>query len=54
MAAATLCADRRSAQSGRPTLVFVCDEQSEACKTWRSQWEPLFAASPAYKKIDAA
>jgi hypothetical protein len=41
-----------AAQSARPALVLVCHDQSEACKTWRSQWEPLFAASPAYKMID--
>ena len=39
-------------QSARPALVLVCHDQSEACKTWRSQWQPLFAASPAYKMID--
>ena len=39
------------AQSGRLTLIYACDAQSEPCKTWQSQWEPIFAASPAYQKI---
>lgn len=55
MAAAVLCAsavEAQSTQSTRPALVLVCHDQSEACKTWRSQWQPLFAASPAYKMID--
>jgi hypothetical protein len=38
--------------SARPALVLVCHDQSESCKTWRSQWQPMFAASPAYKMID--
>ena len=28
------------------------DPASEECKTWCSQWEPLFAGTPAYKKVD--
>ena len=40
------------AQAGRPMLVFVGDQTSEACKVWRTQWEPLFIASPVYKKLD--
>jgi hypothetical protein len=39
-------------QAGRPMLVFVGDQTSEACKVWRTQWEPLFLASAAYKKLD--
>ena len=58
MAAAMLCVPVVEAQtptatqSARPALILVCHDQSEACKTWRSQWQPLFAASPAYKMID--
>ena len=33
-------------------LVFVGDQTSEDCKVWRTQWEPLFVASPVYKKLD--
>lgn len=33
-------------------LVFVGDQTSEDCKVWRAQWEPLFVASPVYKKLD--
>ncbi len=40
------------AQAGRPMLVFVGDQASAACKTWRTQWEPLFVASEAYKRLD--
>ena len=50
-AAATL-AGAAEAQAGRPMLVFVGDETSEDCKVWRTQWEPLFVASPVYKKLD--
>ena len=41
-----------AAQTGRPLLVLVSDDTSPACKVWRTQWEPLFLASPAYKKLD--
>ena len=41
-----------TAQAGRPMLVFVGDQTSEDCKVWRTQWEPLFVASAAYKKLD--
>ena len=41
-----------AAKSARPVLVLVCHDQSEPCKTWRSQWQPLFAGSPASKMID--
>ena len=50
-AAATL-AGAAEAQAGRPMLVFVGDQTSEDCKVWRTQWEPLFVASPVYKKLD--
>ncbi len=57
MAAAVLCvpvveAQTPAAKTARPVLVLVCHDQSEACKTWRSQWQPLFAGSPASKMID--
>jgi len=55
--AMTVCASiveaqTAATQSARAALVLVCHDQSESCKTWRSQWQPLFAASPAYKMID--
>lgn len=34
-----------ASQSAHPLLVLACHEQSEPCKTWRSQWQPLFAPS---------
>jgi len=40
------------AQSGRPMVVFLGDQVSGECKTWRAQWEPLFVASDGYKKLD--
>src|SRR5882724_5872279 len=52
VAAAAGLAPMASAQSGRPVLIFACDDASEPCKVWRSQWQPMFAASPAYKMID--
>ncbi len=58
MAAAVLCVSTLQAQTpaatqaARPALILVCHDQSEACKTWRSQWQPLFASTPAYKMID--
>ena len=50
--AAALLARAAEAQAGRPMLVFVGDQTSEACKVWQSQWEPLFVASAAYRKLD--
>ena len=57
MAAALVCAPVVGAQTpaangAKPVLIMVCHDQSEDCRTWRSQWQPLFAASPAYKMID--
>lgn len=57
VAAAVLCvaaveAQTPAAKSARPVLVLVCHDQSDPCKTWRSQWQPLFAGSPAAKMID--
>ena len=40
------------AQSSRPMVVFLGDQASAECKTWRTQWEPLFTASDGYKKLD--
>src|SRR5437764_2729537 len=40
------------AQSVRPMVVFLGDQASAECKTWRAQWEPLFVASNGYKKLD--
>lgn len=52
-AAAMPAATREAvAQTARPLLVFVGDQTSEACKIWRTHWEPLFLASAAYKKLD--
>ena len=39
------------AQSGPITLLYACDLQSEPCRTWTSQWEPIFRASPAAKQV---
>ena len=39
-------------QSAKTVLILVCNDASEACKTWHKQWEPLFVATPAYKMID--
>jgi hypothetical protein len=33
-------------------VVFLGDQTSAECKTWRAQWEPLFVASDGYKKLD--
>ncbi len=52
MPAATGVAGMAEAQAGRPMLVLASDDTSPACKVWRTQWEPLFLASAAYKKLD--
>jgi hypothetical protein len=52
MATAAPLAPMAGAQSGRPVLILACDAASEPCKKWRSQWQPMFAATPAYKMID--
>ena len=42
-----------SAQAaGKPILIFAGDETSEACKVWRTQWEPLFKQAPVFQKVD--
>ena len=38
--------------STKPMLIFAGDETSEACKVWRTQWEPMFKQSPAFQKLD--
>jgi len=40
------------AQTARPMVVFLGDQTSVECRTWRSQWEPLFVQSDGYKKLD--
>jgi hypothetical protein len=40
------------AQGARPLVVFLGDQASAECRSWRSQWEPLFVSSPGYKKLD--
>ena len=52
MAATSFAARLAAAQAGRPMLVFVGDQTSEDCKVWRTQWEPIFVASPVYQKLD--
>jgi len=52
LVAALFCiAPPAGAQTGRLTLLYVCDRQSEPCKTWEKQWEPIFVASPAAGKV---
>lgn len=52
-AAATPAGAQGGAAAGaKPVLVYACDVQSEPCKVWQRQWQPLFASSPAYKMID--
>jgi len=36
----------------KPMLIFAGDETSQACKTWRTQWEPLFKQAPVFQKVD--
>lgn len=36
----------------KPLLIFAGDETSEACKVWRTQWEPLFRQAPVFQKVD--
>jgi hypothetical protein len=38
--------------AAKPMLIFAGDETSEACKVWRTQWEPMFKQSAAFQKID--
>ncbi len=41
-----------AAQGAKPILIFAGDETSEACKVWRTQWEPLFKQAPVFQKVD--
>lgn len=41
-----------TAQGTKPILIFAGDETSEACKAWRTQWEPLFKQAPVFQKLD--
>lgn len=41
-----------AAQGTKPVLIFAGDETSEACKVWRTQWEPMFRQSAAFQKLD--
>ena len=36
----------------KPLLIFAGDETSAACKTWRTDWEPLFKQAPVFAKLD--
>jgi len=38
--------------AAKPILIFAGDETSEACKVWRTQWEPLFKQAPVFQKLD--
>lgn len=51
-AARAQTASPATAPAGRPMLIFAGDETSEACKVWRTQWEPMFKQSAAFQKID--
>jgi len=52
LAAVATMSGPAAAQTGGPlTLVYACDKESEPCKTWETQWEPIFNASPASKKV---
>ncbi len=53
VAAAAMCGlgPDAGAQSGRLVLLYACDEQSEPCKVWQTQWEPIFTASAAARKV---
>lgn len=38
--------------AAKPMLIFAGDESSAACKTWRTDWEPLFKQAPVFSKLD--
>lgn len=57
LAAAPLLARAAAAQGSaqgakKPMLIFAGDETSEACKVWRTQWEPLFRQAPVFQTVD--
>lgn len=53
LAASTVFSRGASAQgTKKPLLIFAGDETSEACKVWRTQWEPLFKQAPVFQKVD--
>lgn len=49
---ARAAAAQGTAQNAKPILIFAGDETSEACKIWRTQWEPLFKQAPVFQKLD--
>lgn len=58
LAALSALGHKAGAQTGsgptgaKPMLIFAGDESSAACKTWRTDWEPLFKQSPVFSKLD--
>jgi len=52
LVAAAALARSAVAQGAKPMLIFAGDETSEACKVWRTQWEPMFRQSAAFQKLD--
>lgn len=53
LAASTVLGRAASAQgTKKPMLIFAGDETSEACKVWRTQWEPLFKQAQVFQKVD--
>ena len=53
LAAFSVLGQRAGGQAAaKPMLIFAGDESSAACKTWRTEWEPLFKQSPVFSKLD--
>ena len=50
--AATSLARTASAQTAKPLVVFLGNDQCGFCKKWRAEAEPGFKASDDFKKID--
>ena len=52
--AATAGLSRAAGAQGakKPLLIFAGDGTSEACKVWRTQWEPLFKQAPVFQKVE--
>ena len=40
------------AQTGKPLVVFLGNDQCGFCKVWRMQAEPIFTSSETFKKLD--